>query len=92
MQGARKSNRLLKGLNKIDQAFDEIPKAPSLYEKVLLLGQLGGLGLHWHFDYLAHLHRAKVIAFDDATYQRIFRAPGEQPPQYNKYPPPPVLS
>ena len=69
--------RLLKGINKIDQLFDEVPEAESLCEKVLLVGQWMGLSLHWHFDYLAHLHRIKFVQFDDRTYERIFRTPGE---------------
>jgi hypothetical protein len=76
VQEGRKSTRWLKGLNKINQLFDEVPNADSTIRKFLLVCQHLGLGLHWHFDYLAHLHRQKFLKYDEEKYARIFRMPG----------------
>mmetsp|Transcript_70004 Transcript_70004/g.137623 ORF Transcript_70004/g.137623 Transcript_70004/m.137623 type:complete len:326 (+) Transcript_70004:30-1007(+) len=72
---SRKSARWLRGLNNVDQIFNEVPSAPTVTEKLLILGQSMGLGLLWHFDYLAHAHRMKFAKFDAATYSRMLHAP-----------------
>jgi hypothetical protein len=77
VQEGRKSVRWLKGLNKINQVFDEVPKAESTARKLFLICQHLGLGMHWHFDYLAHSHRIKFLDFGEEEYARIFRMPGK---------------
>ena len=87
VQEGRKSVRVLKGINKINQAFDEVPNAATTYEKGLVAGMHFGLAMHWHFDYLAHCHRTKFIRFSDARSARVlFRPSGAIFPQYIRIP------
>lgn len=92
---SRKSVTVLKGINKVDQLFDELPKAGSTFEKVCTFGNLIGVrstmrhnysrelqaqfqvALFWHWDYLAHANRAKIVRFDDVTAARVSRLPGK---------------
>jgi hypothetical protein len=74
MEG-RKSQRILKGMNKIDQLFDDIPNAETIYEKSLVGGFGIGLALFWHWDYLAYLHKIKFIGFDQKQFTRLSRIP-----------------
>jgi hypothetical protein len=67
----RKSARILKGLNNINQLFIELPTTSSSYEKALLAGNHLGLAFLWHFDYLAHAHRAKFAHFEVSRLKRI---------------------
>lgn len=76
IQEGRKSVRILKGINKVDQCFTEVPAADSLYEKALILGNHLSLAFLWHWDYLAHGHRAGFLRFKPSTYNRLFQAPG----------------
>jgi len=71
----RKSARLLKGLNNINRLFIELPLTNSSYEKALVAGNHIGLALLWHFDYLAHAHRAKFAHFEDSRLKRISSMP-----------------
>jgi hypothetical protein len=75
IQEGRKSARLLKGINKINQLFTDLPLARTSYEKALIAGNHICLALHWHFDYLAHAHRSKFVQFEAWRLSRISRMP-----------------
>ena len=79
-QEGRKSARIMKGINKVNECFEQVPAASSSYEKALIIGQHMGLALHWHYDYLAHAHRMKFARFSPEQYERVFRIPGSSLP------------
>jgi len=74
-QEGRKSIRVLKALNKVDQLFDEVPALSTPYEKALVVAQQAGLAGHWHFDYLGHAHRAGFAERSHRELERIRRIP-----------------
>jgi len=76
VQEGRKSVRVLKGINKVDQIFDEVPKADSLFEKSLIFGNWMCMALFWHWDYILYAHKIKFVKLDEPIFKRMSQLPG----------------
>lgn len=72
----RKSARMLRQINSINQIYDDLSTSSSTFEKSLIVGNCLFGALEEYFDYVCHIHRAKFLKFDNPSYFWVSRLPG----------------